>query len=482
MTRQNYKKSQDTATRIEDYEGRKPPQAIDIEEAVLGAMLLEADVVTDLLCQLTPESFYKRPHQLIFSAMVTLASKNNPVDILTVSDELTRRGELEEAGGTAYLGQLTTKIGSAAHADYHALILRQKQLQRDMITIAYGILHDAFDGDVPVMDMINDAQDRIYQLEEHGARSEVVPIRAALSQTLDRISVNQEREDGLSGLPSGYVDIDRVTFGWQPGDLVILAARPSVGKTAFALTMARNMAVDHHIPVAFFSTEMSSEQLITRLLISEAGLPADKLRGAKKLTQQEWGQLNEAIGRLEKAPMNIDITGSISVNEFRAKARRLVSRDHVKIIIVDYLQHMAGPAGVQNREQEVAAISRILKDVAIELNVPIIALSQLSREVEKRGGNKRPQLSDLRDSGSIEQDADIVMFLHRLDYHGLEDEASFPGETNVIIAKHRNGETGDVKMRFLPSECRFVDYNDSFSASEKYTFDGTRMVPSRMNK
>jgi replicative DNA helicase len=469
------KKLMDIKPRIEDYEGRKPPQAIDIEEAVLGAMLLESDVVTDLLSQLTVESFYKRPHQLIFAAMAVLASGNNPVDIFTVSDELARQGNLDEVGGSAYLSQLSTKIGSAAHVDFHAQILQEKYLQREMISVAYNVLHDAFDSDLPAMELINHAQDQIFQLEEHGARSKVISIKTALSRTLDRISTNQEREDGLSGLPSGYVDIDRMTFGWQPGDLVILAARPSVGKTAFALTMARNMAVDHNIPVAFFSTEMSSEQLMTRLLISEAGLSAEKLSGVIKMSQREWGQLNNAIGRLEKVPFSLDVTGSISIHEFRSKARRLVSRDHVKIIIVDYLQHMVGPANSQSREQEVAAISRILKDIAIELNIPVIALSQLSRELEKRGGGKRPQLSDLRDSGAIEQDADIVMFLYRPEYHGLQDETSFPGETDVIIAKHRNGETGDVKMRFVKSECRFVDYNDFSSGEANY-------VPSRMNQ
>ena len=466
--------------RLDDYDGRKPPQAIDIEEAVLGAMLLEAEAASEMAGLLTPDCFYKTAHKQIFLAMMELVLGSNPVDILTVSDELARRGELDEAGGTAYLSQLSTKIGSAAHVEYHARVLQQKYLQREMIAIAYGVLHDAFEGEVSVEEMIDTAQDRIFQLEEHGARSEVLPIKAALSRTLDRIEENQAREDGLSGLPSGYVGIDRVTFGWQPGDLVIVAARPSVGKTAFALTMARNMAVDHHIPVAFFSTEMSSEQLMTRLLVSEAGLPADKLRGAKKMNQQEWKRLHEAIGRLEKVPMSIDITGSISIHELRAKARRLVSREHVKIIIVDYLQHMTGPPSAQSREQEVAAISRILKDLAIELNVPVIALSQLNRDMEKRGGNKRPQLSDLRDSGSIEQDADIVMFLHRPEYYGLADGNSLDGETNVIFAKHRNGEVGEVQMRFLKSECRFVDYNEPFvgglqSAAVNY-------VPSKMNQ
>lgn len=467
-------------SRIEDYEGRKPPQAIDVEEAILGAMLLEAEVVSDIIGQLSVESFYKRQHQLIFAAMAELARGNNPIDILTVSDELARRGDLEEAGGTAYLSQLSTKIGSAAHVEYHARILQEKYLRREMIFVAYNVLHDAFDGDVPVGDLINNAQDHIYQLEEHGARSEVLSIKTALGRTLDQISENQAREDDLSGLPSGYVGIDRVTYGWQPGDLVIVAARPSMGKSAFAMTMARNMAVDHHIPVAFFSAEMSSEQLVTRLLISEAGLSADKLCGAKKMNQQEWARLGEAIGRLEKAPISIDVTGSISVHEFRSKARRLASRENVKILIVDYLQKMVGPPGVQNREQEVAAISRILKEIAIELNVPVIALSQLSRDVEKRGGNKRPQLSDLRDSGSIEQDADIVMFLHRPEYYG--EEILFPGETNVIIEKHRNGETGEIKMQFLPNECRFIDHIPLDELiNNSYDSEGVNYVSSKMN-
>ena len=458
--------------RLDDYDGRKPPQALDIEEAVLGAMLVEPEAASDMVSLLAPECFYKKAHRQIFLAMADLARSDNAVDILTVSDELERRGELEEVGGTAFVSQLSTKVASAAHVAYHARVLQQKYRQREMISIAYGIIRDAYENEVSVEAVINTAQDRIFQIEEQGSRSSIITIRAALGQTLDRIEENQVREDGLSGLASGYVNIDRVTFGWQPSDLVIIAARPSVGKTAFALTMARNMAVDHHIPVAFFSTEMSSEQLMTRLLVSEAGITADKLRGAKKMTQQEWRRLHEAVGRLEKAPVSLDITGSISIHEFRAKARRLVSRHNVKILIVDYLQHMSGPPSSQSREQEVAAISRMLKDIAIELNVPVIALSQLNRDMEKRGGNKRPQLSDLRDSGSIEQDADIVMFLHRPEYYGMADSNSSDGETNVIFAKHRNGEVGEVQMRFLKSECRFVDYNEPY----------VNLVPSRMNQ
>lgn len=394
--------------RLDDYDGRKPPQALDIEEAVLGAMLVEPEAASDMVSLLAPECFYKKAHRQIFLAMADLARSDNAVDILTVSDELERRGELEEVGGTAFVSQLSTKVASAAHVAYHARVLQQKYRQREMIAIAYGIIHDAYENEVSVDEVINTAQDRIFQIEEQGSRSSIITIRAALGQTLDRIEENQVREDGLSGLASGYVNIDRVTFGWQPGDLVIIAARPSVGKTAFALTMARNMAVDHHIPVAFFSTEMSSEQLMTRLLVSEAGITADKLRGAKKMTQQEWRRLHEAIGRLEKAPISLDITGSISIHEFRAKARR----------------------------------------------------------------QQAPQLSDLRDSGSIEQDADIVMFLHRPEYYGMADTNSPDGETNVIFAKHRNGEVGEVQMRFLKSECRFVDYNEPY----------VNLVPSRMNQ
>ncbi|MBR4133970.1 MAG: replicative DNA helicase [Bacteroidales bacterium] len=462
--------------RIEDYDGHKPPQAIDIEEAVLGAMLLEADVIPDLLVELKPECFYKEQNRLVFKAIASLAAKNAPVDILSVDDELKREGKEEEAGGAAYLSHLSTKLGSAAHVDYHSKVLLQKYIQRAMITMAYRVLKEAFEGSMPVADLLDSAQDELFKLSENGMRSNVVHIRSALSQTLDTIESNQEREDGLSGLPSGYVGIDRMTFGWQPGDMVILAARPSVGKTAFALTMARNMAVDHHIPVAFFSTEMSQVQLASRLLTAETGLPADKLRGGKKMNRQDWARVNDAIARLEKAPFFIDSTGSISVYEFRAKARRLVTRENVKVLIVDYLQHMTGPAGMDNRVQEVAAISRVLKDVAIELNVPVIALSQLSRDVEKRGGSRRPQLSDLRDSGSIEQDADIVMFIHRPETMGLQDECSFPGETDLIIAKHRNGETGDVKMRFLASEMRYVDYSDPvYVAPERASYTQSRM-------
>lgn len=448
----------------EEMGGLKPPQAIDIEEAVLGALLLEQNVIPDVLDQIQSDCFYKDAHRKIFEAITKLAERNDPVDIFSVSDELTKSGLLEEVGGMAYLSQLSTKIGAAAHVEYHTKVLLQKFIQRELISISYDIQKKAFDDSLPVDDLVDSAEQRIFNLAERNMRSETETIKSIINQAIAEIEENQKREDSLSGVPSGYTGIDKVTYGWQKADLIILAARPSVGKTAFVLTMARNMAVDYNVPVAVFSLEMPATHLVKRLMVSETGLSTDKIRGAKKLTPDEWTQLNQGLNNLSQSPLWIDDTPSLSIYEFRSKARRLVEKNNVKLIIVDYLQLMAGPPELRGmREQEVAAISRSLKAIAKELKVPIIALSQLSRAVETRGGNKRPQLSDLRESGAIEQDADIVMFLHRPEYVGVQDEASFPGETDVIIAKHRNGEVCDVKMRFLASEVRFVDVNDGES-------------------
>lgn len=448
----------------EEMGGLKPPQAIDIEEAVLGALLLEQNVVPDVLDQIQSDCFYKDAHRKIFEAITKLAERNDPVDIFSVSDELTKSGLLEEVGGMAYLSQLSTKIGAAAHVEYHTKVLLQKFIQRELISISYDIQKKAFDDSLPVDDLVDSAEQRIFNLAERNMRSETETIKSIINQAIAEIEENQKREDSLSGVPSGYTGIDKVTYGWQKADLIILAARPSVGKTAFVLTMARNMAVDYNVSVAVFSLEMPATHLVKRLMVSETGLSTDKIRGAKKLTPDEWTQLNQGLNNLSQSPLWIDDTPSLSIYEFRSKARRLVEKNNVKLIIVDYLQLMTGPPELRGmREQEVAAISRSLKAIAKELKVPIIALSQLSRAVETRGGNKRPQLSDLRESGAIEQDADIVMFLHRPEYVGVQDEASFPGETDVIIAKHRNGEVCDVKMRFLASEVRFVDVNDGES-------------------
>lgn len=465
---------------IADLSGRVPPQDIEIEEAVLGALLLEPEVVPDVLDQLQSDCFYKEQHAKIFGAICTLSTRNEPVDILSVSNELRKNGELEAVGGMAYLSALTNKIGAAAHIDYHSKVLLQKFLQRELIRISYDVQKAAYDDTLPVDELVDTAEEKIFTLAERNVHTETKSITSIINRAVAQIEENQKREDGLSGVPSGYTGIDQVTFGWHPGDLIILAARPAVGKTAFVLTMARNMAVDHKVPVAIFSLEMPDTQLVTRLFVGETRLPSDKLRGARKLTEADWKQLHDGLNLLSQAPLWIDDTPSLSIYEFRSKARRLVQKNGVKMIIIDYLQLMAGPPELKGmREQEVAAISRSLKAIAKELGVPILALSQLSRAVETRGGNKRPQLSDLRESGAIEQDADIVMFIHRPEYVGTADSSTYPGQTELIIAKHRNGEVKDVNMKFESSLVRFVDANDGWQQPEAESSYAT--YESRMN-
>ncbi|OFY42672.1 MAG: replicative DNA helicase [Bacteroidetes bacterium GWF2_40_14] len=464
--------------------GKKPPQAIDIEEAVLGALMLEPNAISDIIDVINPECFYKESNRKIFSAIASLASKHAPVDIFTISEELKNVGDLETVGGTVYLSQLSMKIGAAAHIDYHAKILLQKYIQRELIGISYEVQRDSFDDNISVDDLLDTTQQKIFTLSDRNMKRDTQAIQFVISQAIDDLQSTQLREDGLSGVPSGYTSIDRVTLGWQPSDLIIIAARPSVGKTAFVLTMARNMSVDHNVPVAFFSLEMSSLQLAKRLMISETGLEPDKIKGGKKLADYEWEQLNSKLNQLVKAPLYIDDTPSLSIYEFRSKARRLVANAGVKMIVIDYLQLMTGPPELKGmREQEVSAISRSLKSIAKELNIPIIALSQLSRAVETRGGAKRPQLSDLRESGAIEQDADIVMFIHRPDYYGLTDEnPELRGMTDIIIAKHRNGEVKDVQMRFRSSEVKFVDVTDSALSFDPFARDGVETISSKMNQ
>ncbi|MFA5849319.1 MAG: replicative DNA helicase [Bacteroidales bacterium] len=464
--------------------GKKPPQAIDIEEAVLGALMLEPNAISDIIDVINPECFYKESNRKIFTAIACLASKHAPVDIFTISEELKNVGDLETVGGTVYLSQLSMKIGAAAHIDYHAKILLQKYIQRELIGISYEVQRDSFDDNISVDDLLDTTQQKIFTLSDRNMKRDTQAIQFVISQAIDDLQSTQLREDGLSGVPSGYTSIDRVTLGWQPSDLIIIAARPSVGKTAFVLTMARNMSVDHNVPVAFFSLEMSSLQLAKRLMISETGLEPDKIKGGKKLADYEWEQLNSKLNQLVKAPLYIDDTPSLSIYEFRSKARRLVANAGVKMIVIDYLQLMTGPPELKGmREQEVSAISRSLKSIAKELNIPIIALSQLSRAVETRGGAKRPQLSDLRESGAIEQDADIVMFIHRPDYYGLTDEnPELRGMTDIIIAKHRNGEVKDVQMRFRSSEVKFVDVTDSALSFDPFARDGIETISSKMNQ
>lgn len=462
--------------------GKVPPQAVDVEEAVLGAMMIEPNCVPDVLDSLTADCFYKEANRKVFMAISSLSSEHQPVDIYTVSEELKRQGSIDEIGGPYYLSLLSSRVGAAAHVEYHVKILLQKYIQRELITISAEMQRESFDDSIPVDDLLDNSQSKLFELAERNMKRATLPVQDVIKDTVAEIEANQNRTDGLSGLPSGFTGIDKITLGWQASDLVIIAARPAMGKTAFVLTMARNMAVDHRIPVAFFSLEMSSKQLVKRLLVSETGLSSEKIRGGKKLLDYELVQLHERIKDLTTAPLFIDDTPSISVYELRSKARRLVRNAGVKLIIIDYLQLMTGPPELRGmREQEVSNISRSLKAIAKELDIPVIALSQLSRAVETRGGNKRPQLSDLRESGAIEQDADIVMFIHRPEYYGTESETSVQGEAQVIIAKHRNGSTADVPMRFRASEARFVDANDDGFISPDDDIEGYRGVESSMN-
>ncbi len=445
--------------------GNKPPQALEVEEAVLGAMLIEPSSVDTALEELTVSCFYDPRHRMIFEAMNELVNEHVSVDIVTVSTKLRAKGNLEAVGGPVALAGLSEKVGAAAHIEYYVRILKQKSIQRELITASYEILKDSYDDAINVDLLIDEAQSKIYGAIQNSVKNDVKDVGAVINDAMKEIEKNQNA-DGLSGVPSGFLSLDRVTRGWQKSDLIILAARPSVGKTAFALNLARNAAVDYHMPVAVFSLEMSALQLVMRLMTTESGLSADKLKGGTKLEAWDWQQLETRLASLSKAPLYIDDTPSIPLMEFRTKVKRLVKSKDVRLVIVDYLQLMQGPVELRGiREQEVAAISRTLKATAKELNVPIIALSQLSRDAVKRtGGSGKPQLSDLRESGSIEQDADMVIFIHRPDYVGLGETPDGKETTQIIIAKHRNGEVCDIDMLFKAEQVRFVEPGDSLTA------------------
>ena len=445
--------------------GNKPPQALDVEEAVLGALLIEPHCIDEAMDELVPSCFYSEKHRMVFEAMRSLRAESIALDLLSVSQKLKSQGNLEAVGGTMFLAQLSQKIGAAAHIEYYIRILKQKFIQRELITASYDILKTSYDEAVNVDDLIDTAQTKIFAAIQNNVKRDVEEIGKVINDAMADIQRFQKLEGGLSGVPSGFPSIDKITLGWQASDLIILAARPSVGKTAFVLNLARNAAVDFNMPVAIFSLEMPSIQLAKRMMVSETRLSADKIKGGTKLEPHEWVQLEEQLKRLAKAPLYIDDTPSLPVMEFRSKVKKLVKQKGVRLVVVDYLQLMQGPAELRGmREQEVAAISRTLKATAKELNVPIIALSQLSRQSENRqGSNRRPQLSDLRESGSIEQEADMVVFIHRYDYQGLNEDPNDVGKTQIIIAKHRNGAIADVDMKFRADEVRFVDEQESLA-------------------
>lgn len=445
--------------------GKVPPQAKDLEEAVLGAIMLEKSAFDTVIEILKPECFYVDAHQRIFRSFQNLAQKSLPIDILTVVEELKSSEELDTVGGPYYVTKLTNAVVSTANIEAHSRIILQKFVQRELIRISGEIIGEAYEESTDVFDLMDDAEDKIFQITNNFLKTDYKEMSSALAQAINRIDELRTKKDEISGVPSGFNSLDRITYGWQQTDLIILAARPSVGKTAFALNLARNAALHPTKPTAvgFFSLEMSAAQLVQRILSAESEIMMEKIaRG--KLEEHEYQQLHKrGITRLEKAPIYIDDTAALNIFEFRAKARRLVNKHHVGIIIIDYLQLMSGSGDRNgNREQEISTISRNLKALAKELNIPIIALSQLSRAVETRKESKMPQLSDLRESGAIEQDADMVMFIYRPEYYENftnEMGESTRGETHIKIAKHRNGALDVVKLRALLHIQKFEEWD-----------------------
>ncbi len=460
---QGYKVDKSTIISLE--KGKIPPQAIDLEEVVLGAMMIDKKGVDEVIDILSPEAFYKDAHKYIFEAIFKLFENSEPIDLLTVSSQLKKDEKLDLVGGDFYLISLTQRVSSSAHIEFHARIILQKFIQRSLIKISNEIIEDAYDETKDVFDLLDNAEAKLYEVTQGNVKKSTETAQSLVIQAKKKIEEISNKE-GLSGIPTGFDKLDKLTSGWQPSDLIIVAARPGMGKTALTLTMARNIAVDFNQAVAFFSLEMSSVQLITRLISSETGLSSEKLRTGK-LEKHEWEQLNVKVKTLEKAPLFIDDTPSLSIFDLRAKARRLASQYDIKVIMIDYLQLMTAGGSQKggNREQEISMISRNLKALAKELNVPVIALSQLSRAVETRGGSKRPLLSDLRESGAIEQDADIVSFIYRPEYYKIDewyDEERSPteGQGEFIVAKHRNGGLDNIRLKFIGHLGKFDNLDD----------------------
>jgi replicative DNA helicase len=456
---------------------------------VLGAMMLEKDAVNAIIDILNPEVFYKDAHQKIFKAIHQLFSKSEAIDILTVTNELKSMGELDIVGGPYFISQLTNRVVSAANIEFHARILIQKYIQRELILISSDIIKDAYEDTTDVFDLLDKAESGLFAVSENNLRRSFSSMPELVKKAIDDIESAKNSDANLRGVPSGYTGLDRITQGWQKSDLIILAARPSMGKTAFALNLARNAAVEFNKPVAFFSLEMSSVQLVTRLISSETYLPAEKLRKGD-LEEYEWQQLNTKIDPLVKAQMYIDDTPQLSIFELRAKCRRLKQQFDIQMVFIDYLQLMtAGGDNRGNREQEISNISRSLKSLAKELDIPVLALSQLSRNVESRPGSKKPILSDLRESGAIEQDADMVIFIYRPEYYGINDDGegnSVQGLAVINIAKHRNGKLGDVNLKFVGQFAKFeepesFEQHAELSPNTGFEMPATKTIGSKMN-
>jgi len=434
----------------------KPPAVPEVEAAVLGAMLIEKEAVSKALELLTAESFYVKEHKVIFEAMVHLFQSTEPIDTVTLYNELKKREKLEEAGGVVYISKLAQNISSAANIEYHAKIILEKEILRGLITTSHNIARDAYAGTDDAFDLLDEAERRIFEITENHLNKSFQGMDKAVREALEYIEAIHSNSNTKFSVPTGFYELDELLGGFQKSDLIIIAARPSMGKTALALTLARNAAIDHKVPVGLFSLEMSTMQLVIRMLCAEGRLNAHQVRTGK-LPHEEGVKLSRNAHKLIEAPIYVDDTPSQSILEIRAKARRLKVEKNIGIIMIDYLQLMTGPAKAESREREISQISRSLKALAKELNIPVIALAQLNRAVETRN-DKRPQLSDLRESGSIEQDADVVLFLNRPEVYGImkdENGNSNEGVAEVIIGKQRNGPIGDLRLAFIKEYARF---------------------------
>ena len=473
--------------KLTDEYGHLQPQAPELEKAVLGALMIEKDAYSLVSEILKPESFYEHRHQLIYAAITDLGIQQKPIDLLTVTEHLRFMGNLDEVGGPFYITQLSGMMASSAHIEYHARIIAQKYLARELITFTSNIQKKAFDETEDVDDIMQEAEGRLFEISQQNMKKDYTQINPVIQEAYEMLRTAAARTDGLSGLASGFHKLDKMTSGWQNSDLIIIAARPAMGKTAFVLSMAKNIAVNNKVPVALFSLEMSNVQLVNRLIVNVCEIPGEKIKSGQ-LAPYEWGQLDYKIKELYDAPLYVDDTPSLSVFELRTKARRLVREHDVKIIIIDYLQLMnASGMSFGSRQEEVSTISRSLKGLAKELNIPIIALSQLNRGVENREGvdGKRPQLSDLRESGAIEQDADMVCFIHRPEYYKIytdEKGNDLHGMAEIIIAKHRNGAVGDVLLRFRGEFARFQNPEDEMIVPLPTEENATPVIRSKMNK
>lgn len=477
------KNTQNQVIQANEY-GKLPPQAPELEEAVLGAIMLETDAYSIVSDILKPECFYKIAHQKIYEAIQSLAIRQQPVDMHTVTEQLRKNGTIDEVGGPYYITLLTAKVNSAAHLEYHARIIVQKYLARELIRVSSDIQTKAFDEKTDVDDLLQESEGMLFEISQRNLKKDVTQINTVIEEARNRMMMAASKQ-GASGVPSGFHTLDKITSGWQKSDLIIIAARPAMGKTAFILSMAKNIGVDYNIPIAVFSLEMSNVQLVNRLIMNVCQLEGEKIKNGQ-LDRHEWEKFDRDITQLLDAPIYIDDTPSLSVFELRSKARRLVREHKIQMVVIDYLQLMnASGMSFQSREQEVSIISRSLKGLAKELDIPIIALSQLNRGVEGRSGydGKRPQLSDLRESGAIEQDADMVCFIHRPEYYKIYTDNSgnsVVGLAEIIVSKHRNGAVGDVQLKFKSEFAKFMN-KDDYDPDDNVPGGNYQVIASKIN-